>query len=172
MYSMKKFFFAIIVLNLFLAACSSQKKVNDHLPTVDLLDQQRYTFVARQVIPTEDARYNPRNMFPNASNMYQLTSRYDLRITPDSVVAYLPFFGRAYTAPINPSEGGIKFTSTNFSYKISMRKKNYEIQIIPNDNNEVRNLYLTVSPSGYASLNITSVNKTPIGYSGVIESNQ
>ncbi|HUN02812.1 MAG TPA: DUF4251 domain-containing protein, partial [Niabella sp.] len=71
-----------------------------------------------------------------------------------------------------PSEGGIKFTSTNFSYKISMRKKNYEIQIIPNDNNDVRNLYLTVSPSGYASLNITSVNKTPIGYSGVIESNQ
>lgn len=156
-----------------LTACSSQKNSSGNSANFTyLIDQQHYTFVAQQVTPTEDARLNTRDLFPNSTNLYQLTSRYDLRITPDSVIAYLPFFGRSYTAPVNPSEGGIKFTSTNFSYKTSIRKKNYEIEISPKDNNEVRNLYLSISPSGYASLRISSLNKTPIGYNGIIEANR
>lgn len=162
--------FAIIMV--VLAACSSQKMGTTTNHQVDeMINNQHFTFVARNVIPTEDSRYSPRLMFPNASNLYQLTSRYDVRVTPDSVIAYLPFFGRAYTAPIDPSEGGIKFTSTKFSYKNSIRKKNYEIQINPSDTREAQTLYLTVSSSGYASLTVLSYNRTPITFNGDIEAN-
>ena len=155
-----------------LSACSSQKSSLNNTNTSDLVSSRSFTFVAQSVFPTEDARYNVRNMFPNGSNLYQLTSRYDVRVTSDSVIAYLPFFGRAYTAPVNPSEGGIKFTSTKFSYRESIRKKNYEIEIVPQDNNDVRNIFITISPNGFASLRVLSVNKTPIAYNGTIESNE
>lgn len=169
---MKQYLVFLMAALIFLSACASQKNNSQPSAAADLLQEHRYTFVARSVFPTEDSRYNPRVMFPNGSNIYQLTSRYDLRITPDSVIAYLPFFGRSYTAPVNPSEGGIKFTSTDFSFKQSIRKKNYEIEITPHDNNETRNLYLTISPSGYASLRVLSLNKTPISFNGEIEPNQ
>ncbi|SDC07871.1 DUF4251 domain-containing protein [Niabella drilacis] len=155
------------------SSCTSQKQAaNTSAAVSEALTAQQYTFVARSVFPTEDSRFNPRVLLPNASNLYQLTSRYDVRVTPDSVIAYLPFFGRSYTAPTDPSKGGIKFTSTKFDYRKTQRKSNYEIEIIPKDNNEVRSLYLTITPAGFASLRVLSLNKTPISFNGEIEENK
>lgn len=162
----------LIVFLLFLAACSSQKNGTSQSQVGDMIEQQAYTFAAKSVFPTEDARYNPRVMFPNGSQLYQLSPGYYLKVTPDSVIAYLPYFGRSFTAPVNPSEGGIKFSSTDFDYKRSMRKGNYEIEIIPHDAKDIRNLYLTISPSGFGSLRILSLNKSSISYNGEIEPNR
>lgn len=161
-------FFTVLIT---VAGCTSQKSFTNS-PFNNMVQERAYTFVATQAIPTEDARYNTRLMFPNGANLYQLTSRYDVRVTPDSVIAYLPFFGRSFTAPLDPSKGGIKFTSVKFDYKQSMRKGNYEIEITPNDTQEVRNLFLSISPGGYASLRVLSNNKTPISFNGNIEANK
>src|SRR5258708_31969333 len=55
--------------------------------------------------------------YPQRGGQRTLTSEYDLRVSKDSIIAYLPYFGEAHMAP-NPgeTEGGIKFTSTNFVY--------------------------------------------------------
>lgn len=90
-----------LFLAIMLAGCASSKNTTG-ADVENMLNEQRYTFVARTVIPTEDSRYNPRFMFPNGNNLYQLTSGYDLKVTRDSVTAWLPFFGRAYTAPLDP----------------------------------------------------------------------
>lgn len=154
----------------FFSSCSSQQSVASDPAVSDMMESKTYTFLANNVIPTEDARYNPRLMFPNAaSTLYQLNAGYDLRVTPDSVIAFLPFFGRSFTAPMNPNEGGIKFTSTDFTYKQSMRKGNYEVEIVPKDARDVRNLYLTVSPGGFAQLRVLSVNRTPISFNGRVD---
>ena len=158
---------------LIILSCSSQKKTTDNAAAISsLIEQQRFTFMAHSVSPTEDARYNVRNMFPNGSNLYELSAGYDLRVTPDSVIAYLPFFGRSFTAPMNPNEGGIKFTSTHFSYKKHMRKGSHEIEIKPADNREISHVFLTITPAGYASLRVLSVNKSAIAYNGVVEANK
>lgn len=166
---MKLKIYAIIIL--LFTACTSQKS-SMTTAIADMVEEQAYVFKAQSVFPTEDARYNPRLMFPTGNNLYHLSSGYDLKLTPDSVVAYLPYFGRSFTAPVNPSEGGIKFISTDFSYKKNIRKGNYEIEIVPADNREVRNLYLTISPNGYSSLRILMQNKTPISFNGVVEANR
>ncbi|MFV0606413.1 MAG: DUF4251 domain-containing protein [Niabella sp.] len=164
-------------LNLFLIAmivlvsCSVQKSGTGQSDITMALENRNYTFTAQTVFPTEDSRFNPRLMFPGSANLYQLSGGYDVRVTADSVIAYLPFYGRSFTAPMNPSEGGIKFTSTDFSYKSTIRKKNFEIDIRPNDNRDVRSLYFVISPNGYATLQVLSNNKTPISFNGVIEAN-
>ena len=158
----------ILFLAIMLASCASSKNTTG-ADVENMLNEQRYTFVARTVIPTEDSRYNPRFMFPNGNNLYQLTSGYDLKVTKDSVTAYLPFFGRSFTAPLDPSKGGIKFTSTDFDYKKSMRKKNTEITITPKDVQDIRSVFISVTPAGYAYVQVLSLNRTPISFNGIIE---
>ena len=107
--------------------------------------------------------------FPLGGRTINLTSLYNVRLSADTVVSDLPYFGRAFVAPINPSEGGIHFTSTKFSYDIKERKKGgWNITILPNDTKDVRQMYMTVSEEGYASLQVTSNNRQNISYSGYI----
>ena len=103
------------------------------------IDAQAYTFKADYALPMRGGqRY--------------LTSDYDLRITKDSVIAYLPYFGRVYmSAPITREENGIMFTSTKFGYKIEPKKKGgWLITITPANVKYVAKLILDVSPTGTA----------------------
>jgi hypothetical protein len=98
----------------------------------------------------------------------QSTSEYDLRISGDSLVSYLPYFGRAYSAPAPGERGGFNFTSSKFDYVIVPRKKGWEINIKPKDVNDVREFALSVSEKGYATLRALSNNRQPISYTGYI----
>jgi hypothetical protein len=94
-----------------------------------------------------------------------------VRLSADTVVTDLPYFGRAFVAPMNPSEGGIHFTSTQFTYTIDERKKGgWDITILPKDAKDVRQMFLTVSREGYATLRVSSNNRQNIGFSGYITS--
>ena len=124
-----------------------EKMVTDH----------NYKFVAEQVLPTGAA--------PNR----QLTADYDLKVSPDTIISYLPFFGRAYTAPMDPTKGGIQFTSVKFDYKATTRKKGgWDILIKPQDTQEASQLQLYISDAGYASLQVIGNNRQPISFTGYV----
>ena len=117
---------------------------------------KRYTFHALWITPMAGA-------------IRQLTDEYDLQVTPDSVISYLPYFGRAYQAPYPGADGGIKFTSTRFLYQCTAGKKNgWEILIKPKDADDIASMFLTVSTSGNAELQVTCVNRQPVTFSGEI----
>ena len=121
-----------------------------------MLIEKSFVFKAQSVSPTGGATR-------------QLTSDYDLRVSNDTIQTYLPYFGRAYQAPMNPSEGGIHFTSTNFDYQVVDRKKGRtELTIRPIDAEDVREMTLSVSKNGYASLQVLSNNRQPISFNGVV----
>ena len=95
------------------------------------------------------------------------TNEYDVIVVGDSLIAFLPYFGRAFTAPIN-SEGGIKFTSTTSTYNIKRKKKRWEVEIQPGDVHDVQQLYFDVYDNGRATLRVTSFNRQPITFQGFI----
>jgi hypothetical protein len=108
---------------------------------------------------------------PMAGRTRTLTSLYDVRITKDTVIADLPYFGRAYSTTYNMSGGGIEFLSTEFDYSVIKKKKGrYEITINPRDARDVRELTLTVFDNGRADLRVTSDTRQTIGFSGHVES--
>lgn len=81
----------------------------------------------------------------------------------------MPYFGRAFVAPMNPSEGGIRFTSTDFNYTVKDRKKGgWDIAILPKDAKDVRQMLLSVTESGYGSLQVISNNRQQISYNGYL----
>ena len=125
-----------------------------------LIESKNFVFIAQRALPSGGRNIN-------------LTSTYDLRVFGDTLVSHLPYFGRAFVAPINPSEGGIHFTSTKFSYDVKEKKNGgWDITILPTDTRDVRRMYLSVSEEGYASLQVGSNNRQNIGFNGYITSSK
>src|SRR5882724_2970412 len=138
------------------AASGKDKQSTKEAHIKNWVDSQAYTFKARSAMPM-------------SGNTRQLTSDYDLKITKTSVVSYLPYFGKAYSAPLNTSGGGIQFNSKDFSYTSTPKKKGgWDIQIKPKDVQEVQQMNLSISQSGYASLQVTSTSRQPISFNGII----
>jgi hypothetical protein len=99
-----------------------------------------------------------------------LTSRYDVVVKKDTVNCYLPFFGRAFQAPMDPSKGGIQFRSTNFSYTVTPKNNNqWDVTIKPNDYGDVQQLYFNIFSNGTASLNVVNTHRDPISFTGHVE---
>jgi len=122
------------------------------------IESKNYTFVANYALPMRGGqRY--------------LTSEYDLRVVNDSVIAYLPYFGRVYSdVPVSSTDDGIKFTSTNFDYKKDKKKNgSWYITITPKDVRRTSKVTLNVSASGNASLVVTSNNRDAITFTGYIK---
>jgi len=121
-----------------------------------LVVARNYDFVAQMALPM-------------SGNTRQLTSEYDVEVSKDTINSYLPYFGRAYSAFLDPDDAGIKFISKDFIYKTTTRKKGgWDIQIKPKDVKEVQQLSFSISEEGYASLQITQTNRQPILFNGYI----
>lgn len=126
----------------------------------------------KQLVESKQFTFHAQSAQPLSGQSRQLTSEYDLKLMIDSLSTYLPYFGRAYNPPY-PGEGGIKFSSTEFDYKAKAKKKgNWEISISPRDNRDVRQMSLSISSSGYASLTVNSNTRQPISFYGYITANK
>jgi len=153
---MKKTIKLFLLLTAFTSFSVVHAQDKDHASVQKMIESKNFVFKAQTVLPQR-------------GSVRQLTSDYDLQLLGDSVVSFLPFFGRAYAAPIGSSEGGIKFTSTDFSYVVKNKKKGWDITILPKDTRDVRQLFLTVTESGYARLQVISNDRDGIAYNGYIE---
>jgi hypothetical protein len=147
-----------LLIGLFINDLHAQDKKNDKKAAVEnMVAARNFVFKVQTVQPT------------NPSSNRQLSSDYDLKIAPDTIISFLPYFGRAYTAPMDPTKGGIQFISTKFEYKQEPRKNGgWDITIKPQDTQDARLMSLTVSDNGYASLQVISNNRQPISFTGYI----
>lgn len=143
-----------------LQSCKSKELSAKDIEKIRLLTEK---------INTQEYTFEANNASPSGYQTIYLTSPYDLKVRKDSVIANLPYYGRAYVAPMNPTEGGFLFVSTNFDYKIKEKKDGWDISIQTKDINRNVRLYLYIGKSGYATLNVQDPNRQPISFSGRIE---
>lgn len=152
----------MLLVSIGLIQCSSAKKTANMTgdDISNMVNHKDFIFLAEQVNPLR-------------GRSRQLTSEYDVTLKNDSLVSYLPFFGRAYQAPMDPAQGGIQFTSTNFSYSANMNKKGgWIVSIIPKDFQSVQQMTFTIFGNGNATLNVTNTNRDPISFNGRIKRNK
>lgn len=124
-----------------------------------MVESSQYIFVAQYAIPMSGRTRN-------------LNSEYDLTVSKDSLNAYLPYFGRAYQAPMDPSQGGIKFISVKFDYKTTKTKKGgWDVLMTTKDQSDNNRLTLYISTNGTATLQVGSTFKQPITFTGYIKEN-
>jgi len=159
----KLFAAAVLVLafiHVAIAQTRQEKKAAEQAAIKNMVENNNFSFVADYALPM-------------TGGSRQLTSIYDLKITGDSVIAFLPYYGQAYLAPSpGETEGGIKFATTQFRYQKSAEKKGgWEIVITPTNRDisnwrDVQQMRLDISKDGFASLYVNSSNRDPISFQG------
>lgn len=118
---------------------------------------RRFRFAADRVVPIG---FRSRYLDPG----------YYLELRTDTVQADLPYFGRAYSAPIDPSRGGIQFISTHFSVDPQAERHGWLVLFRFRDQlNGVRQATLQVAEGGTATLQVTSDDRQPISFTGHLE---
>ena len=154
--AMKYLQIIVAFLLLLFTQCSPANKADNNASLQQLINSKNYTFLAQYAQPLG------RRQIP-------LTTEYTLTVHNDSLISYLPYFGQAYVAPINPEDAGLNFTSTNFDYVANPTKNGgYTIIIKPKEESKATQLILTVTSSGYANLQVQSQNRQAISFRGVM----
>ena len=126
-----------------------------------LVESQNYVFHAQSVAPAR-------------SYTRFLESPYSLQITKARIDCNLPYYGHAYTAPIDPSKNGMDFVSKQFEYTVTPDKKGgWQILIKPKAvRDDSRKLYLRITRTSYTTLRVISTNEDEISYVGAIAAAQ
>jgi hypothetical protein len=148
----------VAVFNFTYAQSSKEERDAEKIAAIqNMVQSKNFVFVAETMNPM-----GGRSMF--------LNSVFDLRVSPDKIQSDLPYFGRAFIAPIDPTRGALQFVSEDFNYGIEPAKKGgWEVSIVPNDHRDVRQMSLSISPKGHAFLQVLSNNRQSISFNGHIE---
>ena len=136
--------------------------------SVTLPAQEKDAAEIQKMIDSKNFVFKAQSTTPQSGRTRQLTYGYDFVARGDTIICFLPYYGRSYSAPVD-TDGGIKFTSTDFSYEAKKLKKSWVITIKPKDADDVRELYFTAFANGNASLQVTSNNRSNISFNGYLE---
>jgi len=120
-------------------------------------------------IHSQNFIFNAQSILPSRGGMRQLNGGYDLQVQSDEVTSFLPYMGRIYAPIFAPSDGPLRFTSTNFDYEEQTGKKGgWSISIKPKDVRTVQEMILHVSEDGYTTLMITGKDRQSVTFYGYI----
>ena len=120
----------------------------------------------KELIVSENYKIDVNTAMPMRGRSIPLTSLYSLEIRNDSVISYLPYYGRAYSIPYGGGDG-LNFKAVLKEYSMEMDKKgNAVIEFIarnPEDRYEYR---VKVFPNGSASIDVNMQNRQSISFQG------
>jgi hypothetical protein len=121
-----------------------------------------------EMVANETLSFRAEMVYPQGRPSRYLSELYYLLTVNDKkVVCDLPYFGEAHQASL-ANDGGIKFTSTNYTIEKKQVKKGWVIIIKMKDNQDVKECTLNVYDSGSANLVIVSNTRSTISYDGRI----
>lgn len=121
-----------------------------------------------KLIETGDLRFLAQFALPMSGGSIHLTSEYTLDIQGDMVTSWLPFFGRAYSVSYNTREGGIKFSEKVDQIEWKRVKHGYRTLMEVKTKDDYYSLNLFVSQSGLGTLDVSSKNRQPISFNGIV----
>lgn len=135
-----------------------QLRIQQYNEMVKLVESKNFIFIADRALP-------------HGMQPVDLVANHNFtRITDSIANAEMPFFGRGYTAPLDPMEIGIKYNNVMYDLKIDKNEKKLSIQFRFNvkTNEDVYRVFLDIGYSGYTSMIVNSNNKSSIQYQGEV----
>jgi hypothetical protein len=133
-----------------------QKKALKEQRIADQINSRHFSFV-------------PQTVMPSTGRSRIVTTEYELKISGDTLVSYLPYYGRGYMASIGSTDNPLDFRTTDFSLQLSDAKKGgWQLEISPKKAGDAYRMTLIISRDGYASLEVISNNHDPISFNGYI----
>lgn len=157
--SLHYLFTGAFIVTILAGSCSSSKQAAASFSkeaVTEAINKNEWVFTANYAMPQTG-----RSRITNG--LYTVT------YSDNKFVVYLPYFGRAYTAPIGSSQGPLDFTTSDFDVVKNQKKEGeWDIVLKPKDNREVQSLNFTLYDNGAADVNATLTNRTPISFRGTV----
>lgn len=157
---MKKFIiylFAAVVAVVTVSACGAARmttaeKAQIEQAVEDNLAAKDYTILIQLMIP--------------ARGSSRAVSNYSVRVSGDTLVSYLPYFGEARNLPYGGGKG-LDFTARIGQYRdIPTADGGHEVNIRLSNDEDVFQYTILVSRSGSAFVTVSSRNRETISYTG------
>lgn len=105
-------------------------------------------------------------MYPQRGRTVNLTSNYSVEVKGDTLISYLPYFGRAYNVPYGGGKG-LNFMAPITGYRTETGRKGATRVVLTTENDEDRYQYvLEISSSGESFVEVQSRQRDFIRYSG------
>lgn len=123
----------------------------------------------REGIENRDFKIIVDRMYPMRMPARHLSSLYSLEIKGDTIVSYLPYFGRAYSVPYGGGKA-LNFTGIMSYYDIhQVRKEETRIEIGVENDEDTYIYSLSIFDNGNTSIDVRSRNREQIAFSGEME---
>lgn len=123
----------------------------------------------REGIENRRFTINVDRMYPMRMPARHLSSTYSLEIKGDTIVSYLPYFGRAYNVPYGGGKA-LNFTGIMSYYEPRQGKRDETRIEIGVENEEDTYVYtLSIFSNGNTSIDVFSRNREQIAFSGEME---
>lgn len=120
----------------------------------------------KKLIVSENYKIDVRTALPMRGRSIPLTSPYSLEIKNDSVISYLPYFGRAYSIPYGGGNG-LNFKAPLKEYSMEMDKKgNAVIKFTARNTEDNYEYRAKVYSDGSASIDVNMTNRQSISFQG------
>lgn len=109
---------------------------------------------------------------PLRGRQIYLTSEYDLKIKNDSAIAFLPYFGVAYSVPYGGGDG-IKFAEpmTNYSVRNNKKSDGWNIRFKVKEGEFDYDISMDIYNNGSTMFSVTSFNRDVITFMGEVKNN-
>ncbi len=105
-------------------------------------------------------------MYPYRGQAVNVTSTYSLEVKGDTLVSYLPYFGRAYNVPYGGGKG-MNFTSLISSYEaVKDRQGRTHVRLVTDNDEDLIVFELEIFDNGHAAIDVHAREREPISYSG------
>jgi hypothetical protein len=122
----------------------------------------------KKILDTKTFVFTATHALPQGGSSIYLSSSYDLKIRNDSAIAFLPYYGVAYTTSYG-GDGGFDFGESIKNYESKPSKKGTDIRFEVNTKKDQYRFFLSVSELGYATLMVGSNNRQQIQFYGTIQ---
>jgi len=159
---MKTGILAIIVAAIILTACSAssstakkEKNTAEYAKTAALIESGNYQFAVRSATPS-------------GGKTVQLTSSYTLEARDGTYDAYLPYYGRAYSASYG-GDGAVEFSGNPEDLKITRYddKNKISVAFTMKSDKDQNKVTLNIGATGFGNLVVTSQKRQTISYYGL-----
>lgn len=169
----KTLFYGTIALLMLLTAYISVRADNPQPKQKKISKKERKAADIKNMVDKQTYYFTAQTALPMSMPPVQLSYGYDLKVTKDTITAYLPYYGRAYAAPIGNNDSGIQFAATEFEYAAEESPGGWNVTIkIKDEHTHGYQLSLFISQSGMTNLQITDNVRQSISFNGYISAKQ
>ena len=123
----------------------------------------------RELVLSEKYKIDVDRAIPARGRSVSLTSPYSIEIRNDSVISYLPYYGRAYSIPYGGGEG-LNFKVPISDYKIEWDKKGTaKVRFIARSTEDRFSFNIDIFSNGSSSIFVNMQNRQSISFQGDLD---